>query len=267
MWVRFVPGTAGTRLATLRLTDSTGKQRDVALQGFAFGGRTRVTMTSDQGDYIGQGRSWSYTIANDEIGAGGSRQFVGFGVDGAQGDWWSADFAPGRGDILAPGTYPNATRYPFNGTGPGLDVSGNGRGCNTLTGRFTVNSATWWPDGTLRTFSVTFEQHCEGATPALRGTWEYRAGDTTPLAPWMVAGGTPPPPPKTAPACVVPRVVRLPLLSAKRAVARAHCRVGTITTAYSARVPRGRVLSQSPRPGRRLAAGARVSLVVSRGRP
>jgi beta-lactam-binding protein with PASTA domain len=60
--------------------------------------------------------------------------------------------------------------------------------------------------------------------------------------------------------------VRLPLLSAKRAIVRAHCRVGTITRAYSARVPRGRVLSERPRPGRHLAAGAKVNLVVSRGR-
>jgi hypothetical protein len=203
VWVRFVPSAAGTRLSTLRVTGG-GTQRDISLQGFAFGGTTRVNMTSDSGDYIGQGRPWSYTVANSLIAAGGIRQHVGFGIDGADGSWWYADFVPGRGDILAPGTYLNATRYPFNGDGPGLDVSGNGRGCNTLRGQFTVNSASWWPDGTLRGFSVTFEQHCEGATPALRGTFEYRAGDTTPLAPWMIGSGLgpplPPPPPPPPPA-------------------------------------------------------------------
>ena len=45
-------------------------------------------------------------------------------VDGANGDWWYLDFVPSDGDILAPGTYADATRYPFNGTGPGLDVYG-----------------------------------------------------------------------------------------------------------------------------------------------
>jgi hypothetical protein len=128
VWVRYVPANAGTRFATLRISDSAGTHRDVALQGFAYGGSTRVTMTSDPGDYIGQGLNWSYSIAHDDLGAGGSRQLVGFGVNAANGDWWSADFAPAQGDILTPGTYPNATRYPFNGTGPGLDVSGNGRG-------------------------------------------------------------------------------------------------------------------------------------------
>jgi hypothetical protein len=57
-----------------------------------------------------------------------------------------------------------------------MDISGNGRGCNTLTGQFTVNSITFWPD-------TTFEQHYEGATPALRGAFQFPAGDTTELPP------------------------------------------------------------------------------------
>ncbi len=296
VWVRFVPTAGGTRLSTLRIAGPGGAQRDVPLQGFAFGGSTRVSMTSDPGDYIGQGRPWSYTPADALIAAGGSRQYAGFGVDGADGSWWYADFAPGRGDILAPGTYLNATRYPFNGDGPGLSVSGNGRGCNTLTGQFTVNSANWWPDGRLRGISITFEQHCEGATPALRGTFEFRAGDTTPLAPWMIgsplgpplpppppppgpppapppppAAPPPPPPPppaavRRAPVCVVPRLIGKRLRVARRMVGRNRCRVGRVRQAYSRRLRRGVVLGQTPRAGRRLRIGARVQLVVSRGK-
>src|SRR5436305_2000111 len=128
--------------------------------------------------------------------------YAGFGVDGANGDWWSAEFVPAAGDILVAGeTYANATRYPFSGSGPGLDVSGMGRGCNTLTGSFTVNSARFAADGTLKNASISFVQHCEGGTPALHGTFAFRAGDNTPPAPWMVAT-TPvpaPPPPPTSP--------------------------------------------------------------------
>jgi hypothetical protein len=134
---------------------------------------------------------------------GGGRSFAGFGVDGANGDWWGADFQPGAGDILVAGdTYANATRYPFNGSGPGMDVSGMGRGCNTLTGSFTVNSASFAADGTLKTASISFVQHCEGAPPALHGTWSFRAGDHTPPAPWMVSTTpvpAPPPPPPAPP--------------------------------------------------------------------
>jgi hypothetical protein len=191
VWVRFIPTTAGTRLATLRLTDGLGIQHDVALQGFAYGGSTRLSMTSDPGDYIGAGNTYSYTVANAAISMAGSHSYAGFGISGADGSWWYGDFDPGQGDILVAGaTYDNAHRYPFNGTGPGLDVSGNGRGCNTLTGSFSVTWTNFGPDGRLRSLGLTFVQHCEGMTPALHGTFEFRAGDSTPLAPWMI-GTTP----------------------------------------------------------------------------
>lgn len=73
--------------------------------------------------------------------AQGSRPRVHADVEGPDGTYWSADFTPAAGDVLAPGTYTDATRFPFNGTGPGLSVSGSGRGCNTLTGSFTVKQA------------------------------------------------------------------------------------------------------------------------------
>jgi hypothetical protein len=203
IWVRFLPATAGTRLATLRVADGEGAVHEVAVQGFAYGGRTRVEMTSDPGDWIGAGKKWTYTVATSEIAMSGSRWYAGFGINGADGSWWSASFVPRQGDILVVGdTYANATRYPFNGTGPGLSVTGNGRGCNTLTGSFTVTAADFAPDGRLRSAGISFVQHCEGGTPALRGTWEFRAGDNTPLAPWLI--GYVPPPPVTMPPSLVP---------------------------------------------------------------
>jgi hypothetical protein len=111
-------------------------------------------------------------------------------VDGANGDWWYLDFTPPAGDILAPGTYDGATRYPFNGTGAGMSIDGNGAGCNQLDGSFTVNELTF-SDGAVRTMSISFTQHCEHATPALHGTISFRAGDRTPPAPWMVPGDQP----------------------------------------------------------------------------
>jgi beta-lactam-binding protein with PASTA domain len=66
--------------------------------------------------------------------------------------------------------------------------------------------------------------------------------------------------------CVVPRVTGRALGAAKRAIGKAHCSVGRVRRAYSSRVAAGRVLSQTPRHGRRLVFGAKVSLVVSRGK-
>ncbi len=184
IWVRSLPITAGPHVAVLKLVDSTGAVRTTQLDAFGVPGRTRFTMKSDAGDYIGAGGSYTYTPTDSTIGVAGSRTYVGGGIDGANGDWWYFSFDAPSGDILAPGTYDKATRYPFNGTGAGLDISGNGRGCNTLTGKFTVTHARFYPNGGVRSFAVDFEQHCEGATPALRGTLEYRlpVGDVTPPA-------------------------------------------------------------------------------------
>jgi hypothetical protein len=66
--------------------------------------------------------------------------------------------------------------------------------------------------------------------------------------------------------CVVPAVVGKSLAAARAAIRRSHCRAGRITRARSTTVPKGRVLSQRPAAGRRLARGAEVNLVVSRGR-
>jgi hypothetical protein len=65
--------------------------------------------------------------------------------------------------------------------------------------------------------------------------------------------------------CVVPSLRFRPLSPAKRAVKRANCRIGSIRSAYSRVIPRGRVISTTPRPGTVLPKGGKVNLVVSRG--
>ena len=50
---------------------------------------------------------------------------------------WEAEFSTDTSYSLQPGLYTGAMRAGFGG-GPGLAIYGNGRGCNTLTGQFTV---------------------------------------------------------------------------------------------------------------------------------
>jgi hypothetical protein len=130
-----------------------------------------LTMTSDPGDYIGGGRSWSYAMPPDSFSSQILyRNGVEVIVNGANGDWWYLDFGAPNGAQLTPGTYDNAARWPFEDPSqPGLSIFGNGRGCNTLTGSFTVLDATYAPGGSLQSFHATFEQHCEGGSAALRG--------------------------------------------------------------------------------------------------
>jgi len=66
-------------------------------------------------------------------------------------------------------------------------------------------------------------------------------------------------------ACVVPRVTGKKLKAAKRVLTRAHCKAGKVTKKFS-KVKRGRVVSQRPKPGTNLPAGAKVRLVISKGK-
>jgi subtilisin-like proprotein convertase family protein len=65
--------------------------------------------------------------------------------------------------------------------------------------------------------------------------------------------------------CVVPNVRGKALRLARRALRRAHCSVGRVRYARSARA-RGRVISQSLRPKSRRPGGTKINLVVSMGR-
>ena len=66
--------------------------------------------------------------------------------------------------------------------------------------------------------------------------------------------------------CVVPNLRRQALTAAHARLVREGCQLGTVKRTYSSTVKKGRVISQRPRPGARLAELAKVSLVVSRGR-
>jgi uncharacterized delta-60 repeat protein len=66
--------------------------------------------------------------------------------------------------------------------------------------------------------------------------------------------------------CSVPKVKGKTLTAAKRAIRKAHCSVGKVTKAFSGKVKKGRVISQKPKPGKKLAVGSKVKLTVSKGK-
>jgi beta-lactam-binding protein with PASTA domain len=65
--------------------------------------------------------------------------------------------------------------------------------------------------------------------------------------------------------CVVPRVVGFTLRKAKTRIRSHHCAVGRVTTKFSTRKKKDRVLAQVPKAGRHLKRGARVNLVLGKG--
>jgi hypothetical protein len=97
----------------------------------------------------------------------------------------------------------------------------------------------------------------------------------TPVPPAPPPPSPPPPPPSppslpTPPAatgpstiCRVPRVIGLRPAAARTRIRRTNCRVGRLRYRAAVRY-RGRVLSQSPRPGARRPRGTRVSVTIGR---
>jgi hypothetical protein len=96
-------------------------------------------------------------------------------TDPSQGLWWDLEFSSTQLDApLAVMTYTDAERAPFADPGhPGIDIGGDGRGCNMDSGQFSVLAIST-QGNTLKTFTATFEQHCEDGTSALRGCVHFQ---------------------------------------------------------------------------------------------
>jgi hypothetical protein len=135
-------------------------------------GATFVYLDSQPGDYIGQGQQWLFSPEEGgPITVAGNSVLVRFSAGG-----FSYSFEAPLGDRLEVGAFEGATRYPFNALSePGLSVSGNGRGCNRLTGRFDILEAVYDSNGGIEHFAVDFEQHCEGGTAALFGVIRFNS--------------------------------------------------------------------------------------------
>ncbi|HEX5733951.1 MAG TPA: hypothetical protein VF131_14045 [Blastocatellia bacterium] len=143
---------------------------------------TKLIMHSELGDYVGNSQDYLYTPAN---GVFSTRAFDSTGdgvVDNVQiafqqpggTEFWFLNFGADKlNRNLTPGFYHNAERTPFARFGrPGLDVGGNGRGCNAVTGKFIVLDASFDYSGSspsIRSFAARFEQHCEGGPKSLFG--------------------------------------------------------------------------------------------------
>jgi hypothetical protein len=137
-----------------------------------------VHLQSDAGDYIAGGRSYTYPGGAMSVSASGGMLTVGVA---ANEDWRGEFKAMNSLTELKPGYYGDLRRSPFhNPLKGGLNWSGEGRGCNTLTGWFVVDRVTY-TGGSLSEIELRFEQHCEGGGPALRGQIRWSAADVPPL--------------------------------------------------------------------------------------
>lgn len=157
-----------------------------------------LTLNSEPGDYIGQGMNFDITytptnlslffaeagLAVDPSNDPSELRFIlGTVTSGFDNTFALLSFGTSGLDIpFQGGVFLDAERADFALPGhPGLDISFQNRGCNTVAGNFTVNDVSFSNSvatatgSSIETFSVSFEQHCNGDEPALYGTFSYRA--------------------------------------------------------------------------------------------
>jgi hypothetical protein len=114
-------------------------------------------------------------------------------IDGRE--QWTARLALPAGATWQPGLYAGAANYPFQQpTQPGLDFSGEGRGCNEITGWFEIIEIQVVGSSVL-SLAIDFIQHCEGGAPALFGA--IRVNSNVPLQREVAYAIVPPVPPLT----------------------------------------------------------------------
>jgi hypothetical protein len=136
-----------------------------------------LTTHSDPGDPVGFESLPDHTYGppNDHIVINASRDSVGFSVYGNDGTGFHGRFWAPSGQQLAVREYQNAQKIRTPDR-PAMGIFGsNGRDCSQIAGSFNVTELVWDATGTIQTFKVTFEQHCDGSVPALHGTLEFHA--------------------------------------------------------------------------------------------
>jgi hypothetical protein len=128
-----------------------------------------LRVESQQGDFIGQGNRFDYS--RDDLNFQGSGLQVLRCQVGNTGNW-TILFSAGQGRSLDVGEYRNAKRQPFAGDAPGIEFTGNGRGCNMISGEFRIWELEFKDE--IRV-AIDFVQRCEEKGPPLVGMLRFNS--------------------------------------------------------------------------------------------
>jgi hypothetical protein len=141
-----------------------------ALGAFAVWAETAIFFSwfSEPGDFIGAGGVDRLTQNGATFSAVCDRNYVNIQIRRAATEFWTAMFSGPAGVPLRQGTYEGATRSPFNTATPGLSISGRGRGCNMLGGRFVIHDIDL-QNNRVNRFHASFTQRCDNGTGLLNG--------------------------------------------------------------------------------------------------
>jgi hypothetical protein len=123
---------------------------------------TYLRAVSSKGDYIGQGKTYSYS--GDKLVVRRTDRGVQIKVDG-----WTLLFGAPKGQFLEVGVLDDAKRHPFSDNHPGIEFYGQGRGANRISGKFVVWEFEVRGNQIVR-LAIDFTQHSEETQPPLKGT-------------------------------------------------------------------------------------------------
>ncbi|MES3025566.1 MAG: hypothetical protein V4857_28650 [Pseudomonadota bacterium] len=128
-------------------------------------GQTFVALDSQLGDYLGQGGSYCYTLANAKLPVSIIDKTINITVAGD--DSWNGAF---------PVTVINGQIQ--TGSYQAGSWSGNGRGCSNLASKVNVTNATY-VNGSLSALDLNFQMRCDASTEELNGVIHWWANDPT----------------------------------------------------------------------------------------
>ena len=191
----FLAPSVGSEGAALRfrldVSDAAGRASSsddvVVLVKSPSGPTTLVGFHGDSGDYITLGRSYSFDPSNAVISfsrnsANGVTAWVNLPTG------WVINAAAANGGPFTTGTYRRAQDFPSQEPNrPGFSLSGEGRGCSSSTGQFTVHRVQFDSGGMPQVLDLSFEQHCGGDVPGAYGQVLLNVTPHTALAPQLRA--------------------------------------------------------------------------------
>ncbi|MDF1796819.1 MAG: hypothetical protein P1U63_09810 [Coxiellaceae bacterium] len=140
------------------------------VSGFAYASDIMV-VSGTSGDFVSGGKTEIFTGVKQTSSFSG----VSFDMPGKVTNMTASFAAPAK-QKLKVGTYDFATRLPFQQSyQPGMNVSGDGRGCNSLSGKFVVRQVDYKSDGSIKDIAIDFVQHCEMRSSAMYGALRYNS--------------------------------------------------------------------------------------------
>ena len=149
----------------------------------ALAGQNVLYYFSEPGGLIALGAENTFTDADGTFGVSkyGTAIHIVFSTPSYD-HFWALDLQAADGAILQAGSYVDVQRYPFQTVGhPGLDLYGDGSGCNSLTGSFDVLEVAYDGNGFLTKLAVNLEQYCGSSPYAIFG--QVRINSNLPVTP------------------------------------------------------------------------------------